>query len=132
MIDSSCPSSSDLFSNSHTNEQASHIKTCPRCQALLALRDERFDLVQEEPSVAFSLNAPSLSQGDVALVAAPDSDEFLLAVVVRESDDAVTIVPLSEETTNAAEWDLLIPKDVLSYQVIAESWNRGRVFPEQV
>jgi hypothetical protein len=132
MISTSCPSASDLFRNSHTKEQASHIETCPRCQALLALRDDRFDLEQEEPSVAFSLGAPSVSQGDVALVAAPDSDELLLAVVVREGEDAVTIVPLSDETTNAAEWDLLIPKDVLGYQVIAESWNRGRVFPEQV
>src|SRR4051794_24146032 len=98
MIDSSCPSTTDLFSNSHTKEQASHIETCPRCQALLSLRDERVDLAQEEPSVAFSLDAPSVSQGDVALIAAPDSDELLLAVVVRESDDALTIVPLSEET----------------------------------
>src|SRR3954454_5272221 len=131
MIDSYCPSTSDLFRTSHTKEEASHIETCPRCQALLSLRDERFDR-EEEPSVAFSLDAPSVSQGDVALIAAPDSDELLLAVVVRESDDAVTIVPLSEETTYAAEWDLLIPKDVLGYRVIAESWNRGRVFPEQV
>src|ERR1043165_8131465 len=100
MISSSCPSTSDLFSNSHTQEQASHIASCPRCQALLAFRNERFDLEQEEPSVAFSLDAPSVSQGDVALVAAPDTDELLLAVVVRESGDAVTIVPLSEETTN--------------------------------
>ncbi|MGH7484679.1 MAG: hypothetical protein ACREMY_03615 [bacterium] len=51
---------------------------------------------------------------------------------MRETDDAVTIVPLSEETDKAAEWDLFTPRDLLGYEVVAETWNRGRVLPEQI
>lgn len=133
MNSSSCPSLSDLFSKHPSEDIEAHLAGCARCQALLSLREERLPLLAEnEPRSALSLDRPGLAPGDVALVAAPDANELLPAVVLRETEDAVTIIPLSEETQMASEWDLYLPRDLLGYEVIAEAWNRGRVLPEQV
>jgi hypothetical protein len=32
----------------------------------------------------------------------------------------------------AGDWDMFLARDVLGYQVIAETWNHGRVLPEQI
>ena len=75
---------------------------------------------------------PSRSRESVVVVGAPDSDEHLVAVVAKVGEDAVTIVPLSEQVELATDWDLLLEKDPVGYATMAEIWNYGSVLPEQL
>jgi hypothetical protein len=70
--------------------------------------------------------------GEVVLVAAPASDEYLPAVVAKVGDESVTVVPVSGELEAASEWDMLLDRGVLGYQAMAEVWNFGTVLPEQI
>ncbi|MHB1569342.1 MAG: hypothetical protein ACYC0H_09065 [Solirubrobacteraceae bacterium] len=47
-------------------------------------------------------------------------EELLLAVIIATGPEAATVVPLSTDTNQATEWDLLLPTQTLGYRVIAQ------------
>lgn len=59
-------------------------------------------------------------------------DELLPAVVLADSEDAVTVAPVSDRVELATEWDLLVPVRVLGYEAITEVWNYGSILAEQL
>ncbi|MEX2105829.1 MAG: hypothetical protein WD810_02920 [Solirubrobacterales bacterium] len=71
----------------------------------------------------------------VALRDGNGEGELMLAAVLATGDDgALQVAPLTRETSEAAEWDLILdPEDgPLGYAVIAEVWNHGRVNSAQL
>jgi hypothetical protein len=132
MSDARCPALSDLFAAPQAREVAEHVGGCPRCQALLASVEERVQPEGQTGERARTLKAAEPEPGTVVLVAAPDSDEHLVAVVAKIGEDAVTVVPLSEQVELATDWALLLEKDPLGYATMAEIWNYGSVLPEQL
>ncbi len=132
MSDARCPALSDLFAAPQAREVAEHVGGCPRCQALLASVEERVQPEEQTGDQARLRSAPEPEPGTVVLVAAPDSDEHLVAVVAKVGEDAVTVVPLSEQVELATDWDLLLEKDPVGYATMAEVWNYGSVLPEQL
>lgn len=132
MSDARCPALSDLFAAPQAREVAEHVGGCPRCQALLASVEERVQPEEQTGDQARLRSAPEPEPGTVVVVGAPDSDEHLVAVVAKVGEDAVTIVPLSEQVELATDWDLLLEKDPVGYATMAEIWNYGSVLPEQL
>ena len=128
---STCPALSELFAAEPSASVSAHLAECRRCQALLASADDRVAVDLDEAG-EWSVNNAEPAAGEVVLVAAPASDEYLPAVVAKVGDETVTVVPLSGEVEAASEWDLLLDQDVLGYQSMAEAWNFGTVLPEQV
>jgi hypothetical protein len=128
---STCPSLSELFAEKPSPTVAAHVAGCRRCQALLASEDDRV-AVEVDEGGEWPLTDEEPAAGDVVLVAAPASDEYLAAVVAKVGDETVTAVPVSGEVEAASEWDLLLDQAVLGYQAMAEVWNFGTVLPEQL
>jgi len=59
--------------------------------------------------------------------------QLLLAVIAAPaSEDAVAVIPLSEDSRVATEWDLVIPAEVLGYTVLAQAKLTGTVAPDQL
>ena len=128
---STCPALSELFAAEPSASVSAHVAGCRRCQVLLASEDERVAVDLAEAG-EWSVESAEPQAGEVVLVAAPASDEYLPAVVAKVGDETVTVVPLSGEVEAASEWDLLLDRGVLGYQAMAEAWNFGTVLPEQV
>jgi hypothetical protein len=99
---------------------------------LLASVDERVQPERQTSDQAQKGPAVEPEPGTVVLIAAPGSDEHLVAIVAKVGDDAVTVVPLSEGVELATDWDLLLERDLLGYATMAEIWNYGSVLPEQL
>lgn len=60
-------------------------------------------------------------------------EQLLLAIIVRPpSQDAVAVIPLSEDSRLATEWDLVIPAKVLGYTVVAQAKLTGTIAPNQL
>lgn len=76
------------------------------------------------------------SPGDVWSVRATSADgheQLLLAVIAAlVSEDTVAVIPLSEDSRVATEWDLIIPAEVLGYTVLAQAKLTGTVVPDQL
>ncbi len=73
-----------------------------------------------------------VAAGSVVLLSDFGGDELLPAVVRRVTDDAVTVVPVSDEVQLATEWDLLLRPELLGYAAMARVWNFGTVLAEQI
>jgi hypothetical protein len=128
---STCPALSELFAEEPSPTVAAHVTGCRRCQALLASESERIAVAVDEPG-EWSLGDEEHAAGEVVLLAAPASDEYLSAIVAKRGDETVTVVPVSGEVEAASEWDLLLDRDLLGYRAMAEAWNFGTVLPEQL
>jgi hypothetical protein len=147
-----CPSVTELAeyvegsSGSATSEIAAHIERCERCRAVVTrLRD------------ADIADAPSLSVGDLAVVAVPQRrtpetwaagqiaalasayapDTRLLGVVIDPfagTGGFMEVAPISTETGYASAEDVIVPAQAatLGYDVIVELWNHGTVLHSQV
>jgi hypothetical protein len=74
----------------------------------------------------------SANGGDVVLLKGAQSEELVPAVVRRPVDEALVVIPLSAGVERATEWDLLLPRDLLGYDAIAQVWGFGSVLEEQV
>ena len=152
MNSSPCPSILELFFEPPSKAVAAHLTTCRRCSALVSGRagmtDSAVHEAQMREATSQSTGEPSepdqqrtftsdwsreeLPAGTVVLLDTPESEFLLSAVVVRDADDGLNVIPLSDEVSLASEWDVRLPSDILGYPVIAEVWNHGRVLPEQV
>lgn len=75
---------------------------------------------------------PRFEPGDVVLLREDRSEELLPALVRREVEEGLTVIPLSADISSATEWDLLLPSDLLGYRAVAQVWNYGSVLEEQV
>jgi hypothetical protein len=79
---------------------------------------------------------PAANPGDVWSVRATGAgghEQLLLAVIAGPvSGDAIAVIPLSEDSRVATEWDLVIPAEVLGYTVVAQAKLTGTVAPEQL
>ena len=128
---STCPALSELFAADPSARVSAHVAECRRCQALLASVNDRLPVDLDEPG-EWSVDNDEPSAGEVILVAAPTSDEYLSSIVAKVGDESVTVVPVSGQVEAASEWDLLLDGAVLGYQAMAEVWNFGTVLPEQV
>ncbi len=78
------------------------------------------------------LQRAAVVAGSVVLLSDLESDELLVAVVRRASEEDLTVVPVSADVQFASEWDLLLPRDLLGYTAMAQVWNFGTVLPEQI
>jgi hypothetical protein len=132
MSSTSCPALVDLFQQPLPESIENHVATCARCQALLRTQRERFSASSEQPETAERVRGTDVGPARIVLVAGADSDELLTAVVAKVGDDAVTVVPVSDRVELAGEWDLLLERDILGYEAMAELWNYGQVLPEQL
>jgi hypothetical protein len=132
MTDARCPSLVDLFAKEPTPAVEEHVARCPRCQALRASGDERVAVEPPEEEERERLERVEPEAGTVALLAAPDSDEYMPTVVAKVGEDALTVVPLSEQVQLASDWDLKLDRLTLGYEAIAEVWNYGSALPEQI
>ena len=128
---STCPALSELFAADSSARVKAHVAGCRRCQALLASEEDRVAVDLDEAG-DWSVDKAEPAAGEVVLIAAPASDEYLPAVVAKVGDEAVTVVPLSGEVEAASEWDMLLDRGVLGYRAMAEAWNFGTVLPEQL
>ena len=128
-----CPALIDLTASELGPEIEAHLAICRRCRAL------RATLPIQEGASAPTFTPSSTreirrrpSVGDVGLVTTfDDSDNLVVFVAAVRSGEAV-VVPISDETRFATEWDLLIDENVLGYPAMAEAWNHGVVFVEQL
>jgi hypothetical protein len=69
----------------------------------------------------------------VRATSAQGHEQLLLAVIAAPaSEDAVAVIPLSEDSRMATEWDLVIPAEVLGYTVLAQAKLTGTVAPDQL
>jgi hypothetical protein len=60
-------------------------------------------------------------------------EQLLLAVIAAlTTQDAVTVIPLSDDPHLATEWDLIIPQEVLGYPVLAQAKLAGTIAPDQL
>jgi hypothetical protein len=80
--------------------------------------------------------SPAALPGEVWSVrskSAGGQERLLLAVITApSSNEQVAVIPLSEDARVATEWDLMIPRKVLGYQVIAQAKLAGSVATEQL
>src|SRR3954454_17372561 len=70
--------------------------------------------------------------GTAVLITDAHGHELRPAVVLADTEEGLTVVPVSAEIALATEWDLLLGADLLGYAAMAEVWNYGTVLPEQV
>jgi hypothetical protein len=77
-------------------------------------------------------DSAGLGPGTVVLLADPDSDELLPAIVRRASEDALTVIPVNARLHVATEWDLILTPVALGYPALAQVWNFGSALVEQV
>lgn len=127
-----CPAFPDLLAEAPSASVADHIASCPRCRALRAGHHPdpvHLAVPAAEPEPAPSI--PDASPGLVVQVSAPPVDEFLLAVVLFADDDELTVIPVSGQVQFATNYDLLL-ENALGFVAMAEVWNEGSVFAEQV
>jgi hypothetical protein len=68
----------------------------------------------------------------VVLAADDDGSELRPAIVVAETEDGLAVVPVTADVAMAAEWDVVLPTELLGYRAVAEVWNYGTILPEQV
>lgn len=128
-----CPALIDLTASELGPEIEAHLATCRRCQALRAALP-----VQEGESSASATPASTRelrrrpSIGDFGLVTTFDEPDNLVVFVAAVRNGEAIVVPISDETRFATEWDLLIDENVLGYPAMAEAWNHGVVLVEQL
>jgi hypothetical protein len=70
--------------------------------------------------------------GTVALVADAERVQLWPVIIIDEIEEGLLVVPTSGDVNMAAEWDVLLRREVLGYAAHAETWNYGVVLPEQV
>lgn len=128
-----CPALIDLTASELGPEIEAHLATCRRCRTLRAL------LPIQEGESAESGTPPSSreirrrpSAGDFGLVTTFDDPDNLVVFVAAVRNGEAVVVPISDETRFATEWDLLIEEHVLGYPAMAEAWNHGVVLVEQL
>jgi hypothetical protein len=144
-----CPSLEELTDFTKTGDAAieRHVASCRRCRALLRLIGQREAIVEDEltarelPEAELPRReapAGEIASGEVCVV---DTDfgggSLLVCVVLDRSEgtpETVEVAPVSTETMNASEWDLLLaPADgVLGYPAMVEVWNHGTILSDQV
>lgn len=128
-----CPALIDLTASELGSEIEAHLRTCRRCQALRAA------LPTHEGESSASVTPASTrelrrrpSTGDFGLLTTFDAQDNLVVFVAAVRNGEAIVVPISDETRFATEWDLLIDEDVLGYPAMAEAWNHGVVLVEQL
>jgi hypothetical protein len=76
------------------------------------------------------------SPGEIWSVRAtsPAGQEQLLLVVIAApaTQSTVAVIPLNDDPRLATEWDLIIPREVLGYPVLAQAKLAGTIAPEQL
>jgi hypothetical protein len=144
-----CPSIDELTDFRSTSDPAveQHVVACRRCRALLSLFDQREEVFVEEliprelPQAVVPRREPpagDLGFGEVCIVDADTDDGTLLVCLVLDrpegEPETVEVAPVSTETTNATDWDLLLAADdgPLGYPAMVEVWNQGTILGEQI
>lgn len=128
-----CPALIDLNASELGPEIEAHLAICRRCQALRATLP-----IQEGESAPYSMPSSTReirrrpSVGDFGLVTTFDDSDNLVVFVASVRNGEAVVVPISDETRFATEWDLLLDENLLGYPAMAEAWNHGVVFVEQL
>ena len=55
-----------------------------------------------------------------------DAGELRPAIVVAVSEDGLAVVPVTAEVAMAAEWDVVLPTQLLGYDAVADQWRTLR------
>lgn len=131
-----CPSLDSLFAADEADEELrEHLAMCRRCRALRRHLEptEITDVAEplKKVPVQMELSAEP-TVGSVYAIHGPLSDEYLLGALVDWDDEEAVVVPISDETRFATNWDLLLDQQLLGYQAMAEVWNHGTVLIEQL
>ena len=144
-----CPSLAQLADFTTTGDPAveQHVSSCRRCRALRRLLDQREAVADDEltprelhQTVLPRREAPSgqLAFGEVCIVDTDFSDGTLLVCVVLDrsegTPETVEVAPVSTDTHQASDWDLLLSVDdgPLGYPAMAEVWNHGTILSNQI
>jgi hypothetical protein len=130
MSDSSCPALVDLFATPPVPATEDHVGRCPRCRALLANIDTRLEPASAPHDLSEEPRVPA-TPGSLVLVSDVCCEQLLPVIVLAESEDGLTVVPVSPDVAYATEWDLYLPDVLLGYPAVAQVWNQGVVLPEQ-
>jgi hypothetical protein len=124
-----------LAADERDEELREHLATCRRCRALRRrLRVTELAAtaapLEKEPLARELSREPAL--GSVYAIHGPASDEYLLGALVDWDEEEAVVVPISDETRFATNWDLLLEERFLGYDAMAETWNHGTVLVEQL
>jgi hypothetical protein len=128
-----CPALTDLASSELWPEIEDHLTTCRRCRALRAAlpRQEGKPSPREARSSTSEIRRRP-STGDFGLITTFDESTNLVAFVAAVRNGEAIVVPVSDETNLATDWDLLIDQTLLGYPAMVEAWNSGVVLVEQL
>jgi hypothetical protein len=142
-----CPSLEELTDFTNTGDEAieRHVASCRRCRALLRLLGELEGIAEGEltprelPEAELPRRetpAGEIAFGEVCIIDTDFNGGSLLVGVVldRPTPETIEVAPVSMETTNASDWDLLLASDngVLGYPAMVEVWNHGTILSDQV
>jgi len=134
MTSSPCSSLADLLAHRDHPAIHEHLAECVRCRVLAAgaepLEAGSGSDLETGPQVAGTL-IDQLEPGQVLAFSFGQLEELLVAAVLDADAEDAVVAPLSSQPELAAEWDLLLPPEVLGYPVMAEVWNHGHVLVEQ-
>ena len=134
MTSSSCPSLADLLVDPDHPAIQEHLAECVRCRALATgaepLEAGRGSDLEVSPQLAGTL-IDQLEPGQILAFSFGQLEQLLVAAVLDADAEEAVVAPLSDQPELAAEWDLLLPPEVLGYPVMAEVWNHGHVLVEQ-
>lgn len=70
--------------------------------------------------------------GIAVLISDAARERLKAAVVLADTEEGLSVIPVSAEVGMASEWDLLLDASVFGYAALAQIWNYGTVLPEQV
>lgn len=130
MSETACPAVIELLAAPMAPLIAEHAALCPRCHALRGAIAARVEPPPPSGRRDDSERVPA-EAGGVVLIASSASEELLTAIVLGESEDGLTVVPVSPNARHATEWDLILGEQVLGYPAVAQVWNHGLALPEQ-
>jgi hypothetical protein len=134
MTSTPCPSVADLLAHRDHPAIQEHLAECVRCRTLAAgaepLEAGGGSDLEEGPQLAGTL-IDQLEPGQVLAFSFGALEELLVAAVLDADAEEAVVAPVSDQPGLAAEWDMLLPPEVLGYPVMAEVWNYGHVLVEQ-